>query len=118
MNRTIPNGARILLAFVRRTEVGRDDRASYDVIYNNKQGKFAKPLTSMTYGEIIDAQVKWWKNHGSSAAGGYQCMRGALIDLPKENPSIGGDDPFMPGLQGQCGFALLFRRGYELFVDV
>lgn len=26
MNRTIPNGAAILLAFIRRTEVGRDDR--------------------------------------------------------------------------------------------
>jgi len=33
MNRTIPNGGAILLAFVRRTEVGRDDRASYDVIW-------------------------------------------------------------------------------------
>ena len=56
MDRTVPSGAAILLDFIRKTEVGRDDRASYDVIYANKQGKLAKPLTSMTIGEIVDAQ--------------------------------------------------------------
>lgn len=116
MNRTIPHGAAILLAFIRKTEVGRDDRASYDVIYNNKQDKLPKPLTSMTYGEIIDAQVKWSKNFGSSAAGGYQCMRATLIDLAKSNPSISGSDVYTPEMQDQLGFALLLRRGYELFV--
>lgn len=35
MDRSIPPGAVILLAFVRTTEVGRDDRASYDVIQAN-----------------------------------------------------------------------------------
>ncbi|WP_313194591.1 hypothetical protein [Shinella zoogloeoides] len=116
MNRTIPNGAAILLAFIRKTEVGRDDRASYDVIYNNKQGHLPKPLTSMTYGEIIDAQRSWSKNFGSSAAGGYQCMRQTLIDLAKEYPSISGDDVYTPEFQDQLGYALLLRRGYELFV--
>lgn len=71
MNRTIPRGAAILLAFIRKTEVGRDDRASYDVIYNNKQDKLPMSLTSMTYGDIIDAQPEWSKYHGSSAAGAY-----------------------------------------------
>lgn len=112
MNRTIPNGAAILLAFVRKTEVSRDDRASYDVIYANKQGKLAIPLTSMTYGDIIDAQRKWSKNNGSSAAGAYQFMRATLIDLAKENPSLRGDDVFTPDLQDQLGYALLLRRGY------
>jgi len=116
MNRTIPNGAAILLAFVRRMEVGRDDRASYDFIYNNKQDKLPKPLTSMTYGDIIDAQPKWSKNFGSSAAGGYQCMRATLIDLAKSNPSISGSDVNTPKLQDQLGFALLLRCDYELFV--
>lgn len=116
MNRTIPDGAAILLAFVRRTEVGRDDRASYDVIYANKQGKLRKPLTSMTYGDIIDAQRMWSKNHGSSAAGGYQFMRATLIDLAKANPSISGSDLFTPELQNQLGYQLLLRRGYDLFV--
>lgn len=116
MNRTIPRGAAILLAFIRKTEVGRDDRASYDVIYGNKQDKLPKPLTSMTYGEIIDAQPRWSKNHGSSAAGAYQFMKATLVDLDKENPSISRSDVFTPDLQDQLGFALLLRRGYELFV--
>jgi muramidase (phage lysozyme) len=116
MNRTIPRGAWPLLSFVRRTEVGRDDRASYDVIYGHKQDKLPKPLTSMTYGEIIDAQPRWSKNFGSSAAGGYQFMRATLIDLDKENPSISRSDVFTPDLQDQRGFALLLRRGYELFI--
>ncbi len=42
----------------------------------------------MTYGDIIDAQVRWSKNHGSSAAGAYQFMRATLIDLAKESPSL------------------------------
>lgn len=115
MNRTIPHGAAILLAFIRKTEVGRDDRASYDIIYGHKQGKLAKPLTCMTYGDIIDAQVRWSKNHGSSAAGAYQFMRATLIDLAKANPSISGSDVFTPELQDQLGYALLLRRGFELF---
>ena len=116
MNRTIPNGAAILLAFIRHTEVGRDDRASYDVIYANGQGKLAKPLTSMTYGDIIDAQRSWSKNHGSSAAGAYQFMRATLIDLAKANPSISGADLFTPELQDELGYQLLQRRGYDLFI--
>lgn len=117
MNRTIPSGAAILLTFIRKTEVGRADRASYDVIYNNKQDRLPKPLTSMTYGDIVDAQKKWSKNFGSSAAGGYQFMRATLIDLAKGNPSLRGDDVFTPDLQDQLGYALLLRRGYELFAS-
>lgn len=116
MDKTVPNGAAILLAFIRKTEVGRDDRASYDVIYGHKQGKLAKPLTSMTYGEIIDAQRTWSKNHGSSAAGAYQFMRATLIDLAKANPSISGTDLFTAELQDQLGYQLLLRRGYDLFI--
>ncbi len=33
MDRTVPVGAALLLDFIRKTEVGREDRASYDVIY-------------------------------------------------------------------------------------
>ncbi|MDC7259953.1 transposase [Shinella sp. YE25] len=112
MDRTIPYGATILLAFIRKTEVGREDRASYDVIFANKQGKLPVPLTSMTYGDIIDAQRAWSKNHGSSAAGAYQFMRATLIDLAKANPWISGSDPFTPELQDQLGYQLLLRRGY------
>lgn len=53
----------------------------------------------MTYGDIIDQQRKWSKNHGSSAAGAYQFMRAMLIDLATANPLISGTDLFKPELQ-------------------
>ncbi len=115
MQRPIPNGAAILLASIREIETGKTDRSAYDVIYGHKQGKLAKSLTKMTYGEIIDAQKAWSKNHGSSAAGAYQFMRATLIDLAKANPSISGSDLFTADLQDQLGFQLLERRGYNEF---
>lgn len=116
MQRPIPNGAAILLASIREIETGKADRSAYDVIYGHKQGKLAKPLTKMTYGEIIDTQKAWSKNHGSSAAGAYQFMRATLIDLAKANPSISGSDVFKPELQDQLGYQLLLRRGYAEFM--
>ena len=116
MNNTVPAGAAILLASIREIETGRADRSAYDVIYDHKQGKLAKPLTKMTYGEIIDAQKTWSRNHGSSAAGAYQFMRATLIDLANANPSISGNDLFTPELQDQLGYQLLLRRGYNEFM--
>lgn len=84
MDRTVPAGAAILLDFIRQTEVGRQDRASHDVIYGHKQEKLPKPLTSMTIDEVIKAQPGRSKNHGFSAAGGYQFVRNTLIDLKEE----------------------------------
>ncbi|WP_026160738.1 hypothetical protein [Sinorhizobium medicae] len=68
MDKTVPPGAEILLDFIRETEVGRSDRASYDMIYGHNHGKLPKPLTAMTCGEIVDAQAKWSKRFGFSAA--------------------------------------------------
>lgn len=116
MQRPIPNGAAILLASIREIETGKTDRSAYDVIYGHKQGKLPKRLTAMTYGEIIDAQRSWSKNHGSSAAGAYQFMRATLIDLAKANPSISGSDLFTAELQDQLGYQLLLRRGYSEFM--
>lgn len=116
MQRPIPSGAAILLASIREIETGRADRSAYDVVYGHRQGKLAKPLTKMTYGEIIDAQRSWSKNHGSSAAGAYQFMRATLIDLAKANPSISGSDLFTSELQDQLGYQLLLRRGYAEFM--
>ena len=117
MDKTVPRGAAILLDFIRATEVGRSDRASYDVIYANKQHKLPKPLTSMTYGEIVDAQKAWSKNHGSSAAGGYQFMRATLQGIANEIKAISGADVFTPDLQDRLGYHLLRRRGYDQFVS-
>jgi muramidase (phage lysozyme) len=116
MDKTVPPGAAILLDFIRETEVGRSDRASYDVIYANKQGKLKQPLTTMNYGDIVDAQKGWSKNHGSSAAGAYQFMRATLIGLAKEIHSLKGTEVFTPDLQDRLAYHLLKRRGYQEFV--
>jgi muramidase (phage lysozyme) len=112
MDRTVPAGAAILLNFIRETEVGRKDRASYDFIYANKQHKVAKPLTSMTLDEVLAAQRAWSKNHGSSAAGGYQFMRATLLGLIEEL-GLRGSQKLDPDLQDRLGYHLLKCRGYE-----
>ncbi|RVK16204.1 hypothetical protein CN138_29905 [Sinorhizobium meliloti] len=116
MDKTVPPGAAILLDFIRETEVGRSDRASYDVIYGHNQSKLPQPLTTMTYGEVVDAQKGWSKRFRSSAAGGYQFMRATLIDLAKQVTSISGKDVFTPDLQDQLAYKLLLRRGYAEFI--
>lgn len=116
MDKSVPAGAAILLDFIRQTEVGRKDRASYDVIFANRQGKLLKPLTAMTIGEVVDAQRKWSKNHGSSAAGGYQFMRNTLQGLSKEL-HLNGNQVLDPDLQDRLGYHLLKRRGYEEFMS-
>lgn len=116
MNKTVPAGAAILLDFIRETEVGRKDRASYDVIYANRQNRLKRPLTTMSFGDVVDAQEAWSKNYGSSAAGAYQFMRATLIGLAKEIPSLKQTDLFTPDLQDRLGFHLLKRRSYQAFV--
>ncbi|MBB4188056.1 hypothetical protein [Sinorhizobium terangae] len=116
MNKTVPAGAAILLDFIRETEVGRKDRASYDVIYANRQNRLKQPLTTMSFGDVVHAQEAWSKSHGSSAAGAYQFMRATLLGLAKEIPSLEGTDVFTPDLQDRLGFHLLKRRGYQAFV--
>lgn len=114
MDKTVPRGAAILLDFIRDTEVGRLDRASYDVIFANRQSRLRKPITSMTLGEVTAAQKGWSKANGSSAAGGYQFMRKTLTELKLE---LGLSDVqiFSPDLQDRLGFHLLKRRGYGEF---
>lgn len=116
MDKTVPPGAAILLDFIRETEVGRRDRASYDVIYGHNQDKLPQKLTTMTYGEIVDAQASWSKRFGSSAAGGYQFMRKTLQDLSRQIPSISGADRFTADLQDRLAYKLLVRRGYPKFI--
>ncbi|WEX07362.1 hypothetical protein [Chelativorans sp. AA-79] len=111
----VPAGAAILLAFVYETETSRTPPKCYEVIYGQKQRKLAKPLTSMTLGDIVDEQRKWSKNHGSSAAGAPQFMRATLIDLSKEL-SLRGDQIFDGDFQDRLAFHLLKRRGYEAFM--
>ena len=115
MDKTVPTGAAILLDFIRKTEVGRVDRASYDVIYGHNQNKLPKPITSMTIGELVDAQADFTRRFKSSASGGYQFMRKTLQDLAREL-RLSGKQMFDPDLQDRLGYHLLKRRGYEDFM--
>lgn len=115
MDKTVPTGAAMLLDFIRKIEVGRTDRASYDVIYGHNQDKLPKPITSMTIGELVDAQAGFTRRFKSSASGGYQFMRKTLQDLSKEL-RLSGKQVFDPDLQDRLGYHLLKRRGYEEFM--
>lgn len=115
MDKSIPPAAAVILDFIRKTEVGTADRSGYDVIYGHKQGKLKKLLTSMTLGEIQSAQRDWSRNHGSSAAGGYQFMRATLKGLMADL-GLRGSQKLTPDLQDRLGYLLLRRRGYEAFV--
>ncbi|TCN29100.1 glycoside hydrolase family 104 protein [Sinorhizobium americanum] len=116
MTHTMPPGAALLLGFIREAEVGRRDRASYEVIYAHRQNCLKKPLTAMTLGEVIAAQKTWSKSHGSSAAGGYQFMRATLIGLLRDVPWLEEDQFLEPGLQDRLGLHLLNRRGFASFL--
>ncbi|MDM7851877.1 hypothetical protein [Pseudochrobactrum kiredjianiae] len=115
MDKTVPAGAAILLDFIRKIEVGRTDRASYDVIYGQNQNKLKKQITAMTIGELVDEQASFTKRFKSSASGGYQFMRKTLQDLSREL-RLSGKQMFDPDLQDRLGCHLLKRRGYEEFM--
>ncbi|WP_234826435.1 hypothetical protein [Sinorhizobium meliloti] len=111
MDKTVPPGAEILLDFIRETEVGRSDRASYDMIYGHNHGKLPNPLTAMTCGEIVDAQVRGPSGSAPALPGGYQFMRKTLQDLSSQVLSISDADPFTPDLQDWLAYKLLVRSG-------
>jgi muramidase (phage lysozyme) len=115
MDPNVPAGAALLLAEIYRIETGRAGREAYDVVYGHKQGRLPKPITSMTVGEVIAAQVGWSKAHGSSAAGAPQFIRKTLQGLVTEM-GIPNDALFSPGLQDRLAYRLLLRRGYREFV--
>src|SRR5690606_28503232 len=115
MDPTVPKGAALLLDFIRETEVGRSDRASYDVIYGHNQDKLPKPITSMTIGDLVDMQASFTKKYRSSASGGYQFMRATLQDVSREL-GLRGTQVFDPHLQDRRAYHLLKRRGYEAYM--
>ncbi|MQW69734.1 hypothetical protein GHK50_06680 [Sinorhizobium medicae] len=116
MINTVPQGAAMLLEFIREAEVGSSGRASYDVIYGHNQGGLAKPLTAMTVAQVLAAQKGWSKAHGSSAAGAYQFMRATLAGLLKEVAWLRGDHRFDAALQDRLALHLLNRRGLAAFL--
>lgn len=111
MENTVPAGAALLLDSIMSIEAPE----GFDTIYGNNQDKLPKPLTSMTLGDVIDAQKGWSRRFGSSAAGGPQFMRDTLIDLSREL-HLSGALLFDAELQTQLGYHLLKRRGYAEFM--
>lgn len=111
MDTNVPTGAALLLDFIGGIEAPK----GYDTIYGNNQGKLPKPLTTMTLGDVIDAQKSWTKRFKSSASGRYQFMRATLVDLSKEL-HLSGAQVFTADFQDRLGFHLLKRRGYEAFM--
>jgi len=109
---TVPASAASLLAFVRRTETGRQDDSAYDTIYGHNERHLPKPLTSMTLDEVIALGPSWTKAYKSSAAGAYQFMNATLKDL-KAMLGLLGNERMTPAFQDRLGFALLKRRGFE-----
>lgn len=115
MDKTVPAGAALLLAFIYETETSRKPPAAYDVIYGHNQGKLARPLTSMTVDDVLSSQAVWSKQFGSSAAGAPQFMRTTLSGLKKEL-GLRGAQILDGNLQDRLAYHLLKRRGYEAFM--
>ncbi|WP_025030383.1 membrane protein [Nitratireductor aquibiodomus] len=116
MDRTVPTGAALLLAFVYETETSRTPPECYEVIYGHRQDRLSKPLTRMTVDEVIAAQRAWSRSHGSSAAGAPQFIRKTLIGL-KEELGLRGSQILDANLQDRLAYHLLIRRGYHQFVN-
>ncbi|WP_299939209.1 hypothetical protein [uncultured Nitratireductor sp.] len=116
MDRTVPAGAALLLAFVYETETSRRPPECYEVIYAHRQDRLPKPLTRMTVDEVIAAQRNWSRHHGSSAAGAPQFLRKTLIGL-KDELGVRGTQVFSGNLQDRLAYHLLIRRGYHQFVN-
>jgi muramidase (phage lysozyme) len=120
MDKTVPKGAAILLDFIGDIEAPD----GYNVIFGNRQGALAKPLTQMTLDEVI-AKGRTWSSKGwaskfkstkaSSAAGRYQFMNATLKGL-KEELGLRGTQVFTPDLQDRLGYHLLRRRGYDAWI--
>lgn len=111
MDKTVPAGAALLLDFIGGIEAPR----GYNVIYGNNQDKLLKPITHMTIGELVDAQVHFTNRFQSSASGRYQFMRATLQELSREL-GLRGTQVFDANLQDRLAFHLLKRRGYEEYV--
>jgi len=116
MDKTVPPGAALLLAFIYRTETSREPPECYEVIYGHNQNKLAKPLTKMTLDEVAAAQASWSRKFGSSATGAAQFMKATLKGL-REELGVRGSQILDGNLQDRLAYHLLKRRGYDAFMS-
>jgi muramidase (phage lysozyme) len=121
VDRSIPAPAAHLLQFIYRTETGRDAPDCYLVVYGQRQAELPKPLTEMTFDEVVKGGPARSRKFGSSAAGAAQFMRDTLdqastaADL-KGQMGLDGDELFSPDLQDRMAYHLLKRRGLDKFL--
>jgi hypothetical protein len=98
-----------LLSFIRGAETSR----GYEDYYRGSVLAPPRPLTQMTLDE-----VRAWQNESvragskSSAAGGYQFIRGTLADA-QTALGLPGSTVFSPETQDALATVLLKRRGYD-----
>lgn len=107
-----------LLAWLGKFEAPK----GYDTVFNNRMSDMPKPLTSMTFDEVVADGPRRTKLFGSSAAGRYQFMRDTLdkpvtLDDLKGQLKLSGSELFNKELQDYLGMALLKRRGYDKFMS-
>jgi len=124
MDKTVPAGAALLLAFIYETETSEPVPACYEVIYGHRQSSLAKPLTEMTIEEVQKAQLTWstktWaakfgSSKASSAAGAPQLMRTTLEELIAQL-KLKPQQKLDADLQDRLGYQLLKKRGYAEFM--
>jgi hypothetical protein len=108
--------ARKLLDFIGKTEAPR----GFDTVFGNKP--MPRPLTTMTFDEVVRDGPRRTREYGSSAAGRFQFMRDTLdaksttADL-KGEMGLTGSELFNADLQTQMGIHLLKRRGFDKFMS-
>lgn len=122
MTNRLPADVAVILPFIRKTEVGRDDAGSYDVIFGNRQKHLSKPVSSMTLKEVMQLQEKtasarwvrdnWGYKQSSSATGAYQFMKTTLLDIV-EKLKLDLTCKFDANLQDDLAWYLLRRRGLD-----
>lgn len=113
MDRTVPEAAQHILAFIYQHET----RGNYNAISSFKESKLPKKLTSMTVDEVLAAGPTWPKLYGtlSSAAGAPQIINKTLVAL-KEAMGLTGKEKFDSDLQDRMAYQLLRQRGYDSFM--
>lgn len=110
MDKSVPAGAAILLAFIAKPESGGD----YDAIFGHHERTLGVHVTQMTIHDLLTAQIGWGRAWGSGAAGAYQMMQPTLAGAIHAM-RLSGSELFTPDLQDRIGFWLMQRRGYNAF---
>ncbi|SLN74721.1 hypothetical protein ROJ8625_04086 [Roseivivax jejudonensis] len=105
--------ARPLLNFIAQPESGGD----YNIVWGGIKSKHRpRQLTSMTIGEVLAWQDSIDPLYMSEAAGKYQILEDTLRGLYRD-AGMSVTDMFDEGGQDRLATTLLFRRGYQDYLQ-